>query len=315
MAMDRVRRAVIDIGTNSIKLLVADVNAQQVQPVWESSKQTRLGKGFYQTRQLQPEAILQTAKAVAQFASTADELKSESIRIIATSAVREASNSKHLTDAIKKLAGLKVEILSGEQEADLVFEGVTTDPSMENQTLLLLDVGGGSTEFILGHDQHKEYSASVALGSVRLLETIPHSDPPEPAELRLYRKQVKEFLQTEVGSALQPILSNFRKSERAVHLVGTGGTAAILARMESRLQRYDRTRIEATMLSSQRIRRRVKSLWSLPLEKRKRIIGLPPSRADVILGGVVIYEAVMELFGFSELRISTRGLRFAAVRG
>ena len=312
--MDSVRRAVIDIGTNSIKLLVADVTAEQVQPVWEGSKQTRLGQGFYQTHELQRSAISQTARAVAEFASTARQHQSKSIRIIATSAVREANNAKELTDAIEKLAGLEVEILSGKQEADLVFLGVTTDPALRNQTLLLLDVGGGSTEFILGHHPHKDYSASVPLGSVRLLETLPPGDPPTPQELGACRQWIKEFLRKEIFPALQPMLLERReRSESAPCLAGTGGTATILARMESKLERYDRARIEGTHLSYERVRWHVEHLWSLPLEKRKEIVGLPSNRADVILGGIAIYEAVMKLFDFSELRISTRGLRFAAV--
>jgi len=312
--VDIVRRAVIDVGTNSIKLLVADVSAEQVRPVWEGSKQTRLGKGFYQTHELQPGAISQTARAVVEFVSAARDHQSESIRIIATSAVREAVNPKQLTQAIETGTGLKVEILSGEQEADLVFQGVTTDPALRNQTLLLLDVGGGSTELILGHDQQKDYSASVALGSVRLLETLPPSDPPLAEELSSCRKEVKQFVRKQVCLDLEPLLVNARKkSQAALHLVGTGGTATILARMESKLEDYDRARIEATRLSSQRLRWHVEYLWSLPLQKRKDIVGLPSNRADVILGGILIYEAIMELLAFRELWVSTRGLRFAAL--
>src|SRR5438132_824401 len=119
-SMKIVRRAVIDIGTNSIKLLVADVTDHQVQPVWEGSKQTRLGKGFYETHQLQPAAISQTTIAVKEFAALARERGARSIRVIATSAARDAVNVAELTTSIQKEAGLRVEILSGEQEADLV---------------------------------------------------------------------------------------------------------------------------------------------------------------------------------------------------
>jgi len=282
--------------------------------VWEGSKQTRLGKGFYQTHELQPGAISQTARAVAEFASAASKHRSKSIRIIATSAVREAINPNQLTDAIEKGTGLKVEILSGEQEADLVFQGVTTDPALSNEALLLLDVGGGSTEFILGHDQHKDYSASIALGSVRLLDTFAPSDPPLAEELHSCRKEVKQFVRKQVFQDLEPLLFKVRKkSQTALHLVGTGGTATILARIESKLANYDREKIESTRLSYKCLLWHVEHLWSLSFEKRKDIVGLPSNRADVILGGILIYEAVMQLFDFCELRISTRGLRFAAL--
>ena len=146
----KIRRAVIDVGTNSVKLLVADIDDYQVEPVWEGSKQTRLGRGFYETQRLQEPAISQTASAVAEFAAAARERQAASIRVIATSAARDARNADELTTAIERATRLKMEILSGEQEADLVFQGVTTDPRFATEPLLLLDVGGGSTEFILG---------------------------------------------------------------------------------------------------------------------------------------------------------------------
>src|SRR5437762_12061285 len=126
--MEATRRAVIDVGTNSIKLLVADVAGHEVRPLLEESKQTRLGRGFYETHRLQPEAIATTAKAVAKFAEMARERRAASIRVIATSAARDAENPSELTSAIEQVAGLKVEIISGDQEADWVFKGVTTDP-------------------------------------------------------------------------------------------------------------------------------------------------------------------------------------------
>src|SRR5262245_18248170 len=136
--MSSARRAVIDVGTNSVKLLVADVAGRDVRPVWEDSKQTRLGSGFYETRRLQPDAIAKTVEAVAQVAGLARECNSGSIRVIATSAARDAVNQNELVSAIESAAGLKVEIITGEQEAEWVFHGVTTDPNLATQPLLLL---------------------------------------------------------------------------------------------------------------------------------------------------------------------------------
>ena len=176
--MQPIRRAVIDVGTNSIKLLVADVSGRDVRPVHEESCQTRLGRGFYETRRLQPDAIAHTAQAVWEFASIAREKNAAAIRVIATSAARDAMNSCDLTSAIQRASDLKVEIISGEQEAEWVFQGVTTDAELAKTPLLLLDVGGGSTEFILGRGEHKHFAHSFPLGTVRLLEKFPHSDPP-----------------------------------------------------------------------------------------------------------------------------------------
>jgi exopolyphosphatase/guanosine-5'-triphosphate,3'-diphosphate pyrophosphatase len=308
--MQPVRRAVIDVGTNSIKLLVADVTGRDVQPVGEDSRQTRLGKNFYDTHRLQPDAIARTAEAVAEFAKTAREKNAASIRVIATSAARDAVNADDLTAAIRGASGLKVEIISGEREAEWVFQGVTTDVELANQPLLLLDVGGGSTEFILGRGEQKHFARSFPLGTVRLLEKFPHSDPPARGEFTACRDWLKKLLHGEVRPQLEPALKN---ETGEIRLVGTGGTTSILARMEKKLDRFDREKIERTVLSFEQVVAHRKNLWKLPLAERKEISGLPKLRADVILTGVVIYETVMEEFGFKQLRVSTRGLRFAAV--
>ena len=308
--MEAVRRAVIDVGTNSVKLLVADVRGRDVRPVHEESRQTRLGKGFYDTHRLQPEPIARTAEAVWEFSEIARERNAASIRVIATSAARDAVNPRDLTHAIERACGLKTEILSGAREAELVFQGVTTDPELARPPLLLLDVGGGSTEFILGQGHKKRFARSFPLGTVRLMEQCPHGDPPARAEFAKCRDGVKHFLRDEVRPQLEPALKS--ESGRLL-LVGTGGTTSILARIENKLDRFDREKIERTVLGFERIVARRKHLWKLPLAERKEIVGLPKLRADVILTGVLIYEAVMEEFGFQQLRVSTRGLRFAAV--
>jgi exopolyphosphatase/guanosine-5'-triphosphate,3'-diphosphate pyrophosphatase len=311
-SMETVRRAVIDVGTNSVKLLVADVAGADVRPVHEESRQTRLGKGFYETHRLQPEPIARTAEAVAEFAATAREKNSASLRVIATSAARDAVNPRDLMDAIERASGLKTEIISGAREADWAFRGVTTDAALAQPPLLLLDVGGGSTEFILGHGQKKTFAHSFPLGTVRLLEKFPVSDPPTTAEFKAARAWVENMFHADVWPLLEPVLQHEKKLGE-VQLVGTGGTTSILARVEKKLDRFDRDKIDSTVLTLEQVVAHRKNLWRLPLAERKEIPGLPKLRADVILAGVLIYEAVMEEFGFKELRISTRGLRFAAV--
>jgi exopolyphosphatase / guanosine-5'-triphosphate,3'-diphosphate pyrophosphatase len=315
--MTPARHAVIDVGTNSVKLLVADVAGCDVRPVLEDSKQTRLGRAFYETHRLQTGAIAETARAVAAFADDARKRNAAPIRVVATSAARDAVNPEDLLSAVEKASGLKMEIISGEQEADWAFRGVTTGPELARQPLLLLDVGGGSTEFILGQGEHKHFWASFPLGTVRLMGKIPHGDPPAAPKLAACRVWLKQFLQERVSPELEPALRREANlgpaGGRRIQLVGTGGTTSILARMEAKLEEFDRERIEATRLSLARVRWHVNHLWQLPLAQRQEIIGLPKDRADVILTGVAIYEAVMEEFDFSELRASTRGLRFAAV--
>jgi len=314
--MSPIRRAVIDVGTNSVKLLVADIEGQDIQPVAEDSKQTRLGQGFYDTHRLQPEPIAQTAQAVASFADQARELGAATIRVIATSAARDAVNASELMAAVEAAAKLRLEIISGDQEAEWAFRGVASDPKLATQPLLLLDVGGGSTEFIIGQGEHKHFGQSFPLGTVRLMEKIPHSDPPAPEELEACRRWLRDFISRDVRPKLEPAMrweATLYAQNGALQLVGTGGTTSILARMELRLESFDRERIEAVRLTLDRVRWHLHRLWSLPLAERQRIVGLPKKRADVILTGVLIYETLMEEFKFSELRVSTRGLRFAAV--
>jgi len=308
--MQTLRRAVIDVGTNSVKLLVAEVDGHAVRPVWEEGNQTRLGEGFYDTHRLQAPAVERTAQAVAEFAEKARFHQAGSIRVIATSAARDALNRRELLDAIEQQAGLKVEVISGEQEAELAYRGVSTDPAFFGVRLLIIDAGGGSTEFILGEGEHRVFQQSFALGAVRLLEKFKPGDPPTAAELIQCREWLREFIKQKVHATLGPILAEGKDRTR---LVGTGGTATILAHMEWGLSDYDRVRIEATRLGAEGLSRRVGQLWSLPLAQRREIAGLPPERADVMLTGAAIYEAVLQAFGFAELRVSTRGLRFAAV--
>jgi exopolyphosphatase/guanosine-5'-triphosphate,3'-diphosphate pyrophosphatase len=310
--MASVRRAVIDVGTNSIKLLVADVRGRDVQPVHEESRQTRLGKGFYETHRLQPDRIACTAEAVWEFAEIAREKNSASIRVIATSAARDALNPADLTSSIERASGLKTEIISGAREAGWVFQGVATDAELAKSPLLILDVGGGSTEFILGRGAKKHFAHSFPLGTVRLMEKFPHSDPPAAAEFKACRDWVENLFHAEVWPLLEPALRQQKKSGE-IQLVGTGGTTSILARIEKKLDRFDREKIERTVLTFEQVVAHRKNLWKLPLAERKEIPGLPKLRADVILTGVLIYEMVMEEFGFKELHVSTRGLRFAAV--
>jgi len=309
--MNPSRRAVVDVGTNSIKLLVGDVADGLVTPVEERSEQTRLGAGFYETQELQPTPIARTAQAVARFVSIARDAEAVSVRIIATSAVRDARNASELTEAIRRASALRAEIISGEQEADWVFRGVTSDPRLHGRQLLILDVGGGSTEFILGEHDHLSFRRSFPMGSVRLLEMLKPADPPSLADLAGCRQWVRDFFAQEVGPAMESLFTEAVKRE--LTLVGTGGTTTLLARMERKLLHFDREQIEGTRLTRAQVLEYMVHLWSLPIAARKQIPGLPPNRADVIIMGVAIYEAVMHHFQLPELYVSTRGLRFGAL--
>ena len=182
--------------------------------------------------------------------------------------------------------------------------------------MLLLDVGGGSTEFIWAVVEN-DISAKVSTWArFDLMEALPPDDPPTLQQLARSRQWVRDFLAAKVHPQLEPVLRREAAPDartNSIQLVGTGGTSTILARMEAQLDTFEREQIEGMRLTLAQVRAHVEQLWGMPLAVRKNIVGLPKKRADVILPGVVIYEAVMEAFGFRELRISTRGLRFAAL--
>jgi exopolyphosphatase/guanosine-5'-triphosphate,3'-diphosphate pyrophosphatase len=303
-------RAVIDVGTNSVKLLVGAVQKNSVQPLHESSHQTRLGQGFYEKHILQSGAIEETARSVAEFAAQATSWKPISIKIIATSAARDAVNKEDLLNAISTASGLQVMVISGDQEADWAYRGVTTDPSLHSQALLVMDVGGGSTEFILGQRGERLFTESFPLGSVRLLEHMPLDDPPRDAQLAAYESAIDQILESRVRHDLSRHLSALKGETQ---LVGTGGTSTILGRIQLGLVSFDREKIEGLSLTLADVLREKQRLWSIQLSERRNIVGLPPNRADVILPGVLIFERVMQAFRFESLRVSTRGIRFAAL--
>jgi exopolyphosphatase/guanosine-5'-triphosphate,3'-diphosphate pyrophosphatase len=303
------RRAVIDIGTNAVKVLVGDVLSGDVTPVAERNEQTRLGRGFYQDKMLRPEAVEATARAVAEFACFARESGAESIRVIATSAVREARNRIDLEQAVVRGSGLPVEVISGDTEARLAFLGVSRFSGLGSGPMLIIDAGGGSTEFILGCGGKCLFRQSHPLGAVRMMEAALFADPPGAAARRACLAGTLEFLRRLVHPGIEP----FVHLNPPEFLVGTGGSAAIMARIQDGIADYDRERIEAARLTLAGVREQTNRLWGTPLAERRRLPGLPPDRADIILPGAIIYEAVMESFGLEELRVSTRGLRFAAL--
>lgn len=321
--MQAVRRAVIDVGTNSIKLLVADVVGQRVNPVYEDCRQTRLGEGLYESGHIQSKAITQTAIAVGAFITIALRYNVNSIKILATSAAREAKNIDELKASLEQAVCLPVEIISGEREAYLAYLGVRTDSAFEGKPLLILDVGGGSTEVILGAEAQPQLQRSYQLGAVRLAHQLQHSDPPTSAELDNCRRWLRDFIEHQIQPDLKPALAQYVKAKahsttnpsavESIQLVATGGTSSVLACIQAGLPKFDPVKIDRMRLRLEQVRAILEQLWRLRLEERKKVVGLPPDRADIILFGVAIYEALMEKFALPELVISTRGLRFGAV--
>lgn len=304
-------RAVIDVGTNSVKLLVGRVQASNVIPLTERSRQTRLGADFFATRRLQPAAIERTAAAVLDFRREAEDFRPRRLRVVATAAAREAVNREDLLRALRRVADLELDVLDGNAEADLAFRGVCSDPRLASLPLLVSDLGGGSTEFIVGSQGHRHYQASFPLGTVRLFESLPPTDPPQPGELAKCRKAIDSFLTEHIAGPVQSAWS--REPDPPPTYVAVGGTASILASLHLALPAFDRARIEDTVLSAADLRALTERLWTMSLADRRRLPGLPPDRADIVLTGAAIHEGIVRCLHLPGLRPSTRGLRYAAL--
>jgi exopolyphosphatase/guanosine-5'-triphosphate,3'-diphosphate pyrophosphatase len=305
------RRAVIDIGTNSVKLLIAEAGPSGWEPVEETGEQTRLGAGFYESHRLQPAGLERTAEVVARLARRALELGVELPRVIATSVARDARNPERLEKVVRQSCGLRLEVISGAQEAEWVYQGVGSDPRLSNQNLVIIDAGGGSTEIVVGRQHHAGFRCSIQLGTVRLFERGRFSDPPTDGQWEACRSEITAGFDAEICAAVERARSENGGS--SLEAVGASGTATILAKMQLGTDSYDRTRLDGLRLSLAQLTRWRTHLWGCPLEERRMIPGLPPERADVMLVGVAIYELALEVFRLPELYISTRSLRFGAL--
>lgn len=303
------RRAVLDVGSNSLKLLVADIHHGSVFPVAELSEQTRLGQGLFEHGRLLPEAIQRTTLAADRLIHLARSHQPSSIRVVATAAVREAPNRADLIDAFHSTLQLPVEILSGDQEADLGYRGVCSDPELNGHRLLVSDLGGGSTELTLGQSGRRLFSQSFPLGTVRTSTRWPPEDPPSFSTLATLRQELTAFITRDIQPALQPWLDQ----NPPTFYVAVGGTATILARLAASLPTFDRHAIEAVRLDLPTLSSWTHRLWSLPLAHRRQLPGLPPERADIMLAGAVIQETLVRSLGLTTWRPSTRGLRYAAL--
>lgn len=293
--------AAVDIGTNSVLLLIA----QQETPGGELSAWkerciiTRLGQGLLPSKRLQPQAVERTLAALGRFARSMDEARVDFRGAIGTAVLREASNAGDFLVKAEAILGCPVEVVSGEREARLVLDGVQgrSDP-LSGQTLLF-DVGGGSTEVVLADDGALVTLASIPLGAVKLTESAGPGDPPSPDQVAAMQASAAQAL-----ASLPPL------ARPGLRVIGTGGTITTLMAIFLGMERYDSQRVEGQTLSSEEVRRQMKLFARLPLERRRAIPGLDPARADIILGGACIVDALLRHAGVQDLRVSDRGVRW-----
>ena len=279
------RKAVIDMGTNSTRLAVAEWSDRGLQMVETKVAETRLGEGLGSECRIKPIPLARNVEAVQQFVKRAGELGVEDIRITATSAVRDAVNKEEVKQAIGQAAGVPLEILPGEMEARLSYLGASGDFLHWNRPLAVLDLGGGSTELVYPL-KDEIHSASVNMGAVRLLE---HDE---------LRGQVDIVLRGLLAQPLPPQCA----------LIAVGGTNTCLMAMELGLTRYDGSKIHGQCLSKARVDAWCQRLLSMTQEERIQIPGMKEKRADIMPYGVLILQQAMELLDMQEVCISDKGL-------
>jgi exopolyphosphatase/guanosine-5'-triphosphate,3'-diphosphate pyrophosphatase len=296
------RVAVVDIGTNSTRLLVADVEAGRVREVERRSTVTRLGRGVDTSGQLGNEAIEDVCAAVAGYIGLYEELGAEQVVAIATSAVRDASNSEMFLAELRERFALDARILDGDEEARLTYLGACAERPPADETLVV-DIGGGSTELVIGDGPEVGFHASLQAGTVRHTERHVAHDPPEAGELEELAGDVRGLLDEALeGAALV----------RANEGVGVAGTPTSLAAIEQELDPYDPELVHGYRLSLESIQRMCSQLASMPLAERLQVKGLHEGRAPTIVAGVVILIQVMRAFGLSEIEVSEHDILYGA---
>jgi exopolyphosphatase/guanosine-5'-triphosphate,3'-diphosphate pyrophosphatase len=297
------RYAVFDLGSNSIKFVVAETRAGRVRIVHEKSISTRLAEHLIDTCELRPEAIARTLTALRQLRAQAVALGAESCHAVATSAVRDSRNRRAFLQAVREVLGFPARLLSGAEEAEIIFAGVAADPHWRGRDLFILDIGGGSAEWVQGRHGKMERRISLPLGAVRLRERFLHQYPVAPDTAALLVETVR--------AQISHPLAHYSLGTR--RLVGTGGTITCLAAIEKGMAEFDPRKIDHTSLSIGQVRELMGRFTGRTLDQLRALPGLPAKRADLIIPGTAVVLATMELLGSKRLHVSVRGLRYGVL--
>lgn len=292
------RVAVIDIGTNSTRLLVADVSGGRVSPLDRRSTVTRLGRGVDLSGHLSAEAIEDVCAAIGDYVGILEELGAETVDAIATSAVRDADNGSAFIAELRERFALSARVLDGEEEARATYLGATSE-SLPSEPTLVVDIGGGSTELVVGTGSEVTFHDSLQAGVVRHTERCFSGDPPTPEEMEALAADVRSLIAMSVGDGVE-----------ASQGIAVAGTPTSLAAVEMELEPYDPSRVHGHVLALPSIQRMLSRLASLPLTERVEIPGLHPDRAPTIVAGVVILIETMRAFGLEQIAVSEHDILY-----
>lgn len=292
----------IDVGTNSAKISVMEViNGVPGRIALDESDITRLGEGVGDSKRLTEAAMERTALRVAAFVTKARAMGVSEIRIVGTSAMRDAANRAEFIERLYKSTGIALDVIDGEREAALAYAAVRADPIIADNLvgqLLVFDIGGGSTELILGENLTAMRKVSLNMGAVRLTERYIRSDPPSLQEIAAVRAEIADCLEAA------------RNMGKPAIAAGIGGTVVTIAAVIHECDPPDPEQLHGAYLSLQDVDRALTRFVSLPLEERRKIPGLDPKRADVIISGTLILLSMLKSCDLNGFTVSTRGLRF-----
>lgn len=290
------RAATIDIGTNSIRLLIAEVHpSKKYHSLTRSATITRLGEGVNKSQALSSGAMLRSEEVLQEYAKEMARQHVEQTWAVGTSALREAKNSGDFLERVRKRFSWQVEVLSGESEAQLTFLGATEGLTKNKKEILVIDIGGGSTELTLGQRNRIICHCSLNIGCVRLAEMFIKNDPPRVEDLNRMGKYIEEKIE---GSP-EPLWC--RSISTAV---GVAGTATTLSAIKQKMRVYDPEKIHGSFLALEEVQEILSRLVSLTLEERKKVVGLESKRADVIVAGTQILFELMKKANLSKIMIS-----------
>ncbi len=294
------RLASIDLGTNTVRLLVVEAAPEGWRMLDADQRVTRLGEGLARSGRLGAAPMARTAAAVTEYVGRARQAGADP-RIVATSAVREAANGAEFARALEATSGMVVEVVSGEEEARLTVRGVTAALGGSARALLVFDIGGGSTEYTLARDGRVRVGASLRLGVVPLAERYPFPERVEPTRYATLRGEISARLEAELPVAIRT--ANFDV------LAGTAGTVTTLAALDLALTRYDAALVQGHTLTRAAVARLRDRLNALTVAERAALPCLEPGRADLIVPGTAVVEATLDVLGVDALRVSDWGLR------
>ena len=293
------RVAVVDIGTNSTRLLIADAG-EEIEERERRSIVTRLGEGVDATGRLGDAPQERVFAVLEQYAAAIEALGAERSVAVMTSAVRDAENGRGFVAAVRERFGLEGRTLTGDEEAAFTYAGATAArPPDDPTTRVVIDIGGGSTELVCGARGELGFHVSTQIGVVRHSERHLHSDPPAAAELEALAADADDGLRAAVPQ-------DVRGGVDAA--IAVAGTATQSAAIDLALERYDSARVEGHVLSAGRLRELRDSLGAIPLDERRGVTGLDPDRAPTIVAGVLILERVLAAFALDEVEISDRDI-------